>query len=334
MKIDKFSLLFFGSDIFSVRILNYLLDKQLCHIQVVTKAHTVLDKFSASRQLQRNAWRDGLEDVDSDAFNIGLVASFGSIIDEETVRRFKYGLFNVHPSMLPQYRGSTPIQAAIFDDRKETGCTIMRIPPIPKFDIGDIILQERLAIRDREYAVDLRDRLADLGARMTEKFLLNYDTCLKSSRPQGEQNKSLAKKLKLEQGHLKFKSHSRDLIDRKVRAYTGFIDLYMTCLGGLLVRLEEMVEPEKVDAFDLDRLASEALNCDKIEMKIDGTDIELLAGVMYFHKIRRLLCIRSADRQWLAFRWATPDRKPRMSAADFYNGYLSKLPQESRLTDV
>lgn len=334
MKVDKFRLLFFGSDQFSIRVLKNLLDRQLCPIRVVTRAHTVLDKFSANRQLIRHVWRDGLDDVDPETFNIGLVASFGNMIDERTVNRFAYGLFNVHPSLLPQYRGSTPIQATIFDNRKVTGCTIMRIPPIPKFDIGEIVLQETVAVADREYAVDLRDRLADLGARMVENLLLDYDSCLKNAQPQGEENKSLARKLKPEQGHLQFKVETSDLIDRKVRAYSGSIDLYMTCLGGLRVRLDGMVEPRKVDTFDLDRLVMQLLNCDRTGPIGDDDGVKLSAGVMYFHKIRRLLCIRSADRRWLAFEWATPDRKSRMSAADFYNGYLSKLPRNCRITDT
>jgi methionyl-tRNA formyltransferase len=333
MTIDKFRLLFFGSDIFSVRVLKHLLEKKICQIQVVTKSHTLLDKFSTNSRIVRHVWKNGIDHVDQMTFNIGLVASFGNMISSETVKKFEYGLFNVHPSLLPRYRGSTPVQAAIFDNLKETGCTIMRIPPIEKFDIGDIVLQEKISINDGEYAVDLRDRLADLGANMVVKFLLDYDSCLQNSYPQSEQNKSLARKLIPGQGHLRFHADTRDLIDRKVRAYTGFIDLYITCLGGLLVRLEGMIEPQKVDMLDLDRLVKEQLSLDRDRPEENVIKGELPAGIIYFHKIRRLLCVRSADRRWSAFMWATPNGKPRMSAADFYNGYLSKVPQELRLTD-
>lgn len=333
MIIDKFRLLFFGSDRFSILILQHILKKRLCPVEVVTKPYTVLDNFCSSFHLTRHFWKHGLDHVDQDSYNLGLVASFGEMIDEKSVNRFEYGLFNVHPSLLPQYRGSTPIQSAIFDDLKETGCTIMRIPPVEKFDIGDIILQKKIQIAEREYAVDLRDRLAHVGAEMVEDFITNYEGCLINSRPQDGRKKSLAKKLSPEQGHLKFRTESSDLIDKKVRAYTGFIDIYVTCLAGLKVRLEGMIEPGKVEDLNLDCLLENLNDCDRVSPIEGETRIVIQAGVMFFHKIRRLLCIRCADRRWLAFMWATPYGKPKMSAADFYNGYLSKAQQSLRLTD-
>lgn len=342
MMTDKFRLLFFGSDLFSSRVLGHLIETQICAIQVVTRPHTVLDRYAAQQQLKRHSWQEGLANVDQSSYNIGLVASFGNLIDNVAVRKFKYGLFNVHPSLLPQYRGSTPVQTSVFENIRETGCTIMQIPPVEKFDIGDILLQERLEIRHREFAIDLMVRLADLGGRMAVNFLHNYESCMKLARPQGSDNKSLARKLKPEQGQLKFKSETRDLIDRKVRAFSGFIDIYINCLGGLFVRLDGMLDPQhEVDHYDLDQLA-ENLNSTARVKDSDETNViknyaekdEIPAGLMYFHKVRRLICIKCADNKWHAFEWATPGGKPRMSALDFYNGYLSKVSLSDRITDV
>lgn len=335
MRVDRFRLLFFGSDPFSIRVLDYLLSKQICHTEVVAKPHTLLDKFSISKRLKRHAWPLELRAESSEKFNIGLVASFGSLINQATVSRFELGLFNVHPSLLPKYRGSTPVQAAVFDGIKETGCTIMRIPPVEKFDIGDIVLQERLRIKDREYAIDLRDRLADLGAQMAERLLTNYDDCIKLSQPQDSSKKSLARKLKLEQGLLQFRADTLDLIDRKVRAYTGFIELYTFCLNGLRVELAGMEDPKVVERYELDSLVLDliAAQSDKSRSVItEGHHVA--AGTMFFHKIRRQLCVKTGDCKWLAFEWATPKLKPKMIASEFYNGYLSKVPQQLRMTDL
>lgn len=340
MPVDKFRLLFFGSDVFSIRVLKHLLERRLCPIQVITKSHSLLDKFSAQKQLIKYNWPHDIETINNGP-NIGLVASFGSLIDETTVNKFKYGLFNVHPSLLPKYRGSTPVQAAIFNGDKETGCTIMRIPPIAKFDVGEIILQQSLSIRNKEYALELRDRLADLGAELAEHFLLNYDQSLLQARPQSDESRSYAKKLKPEQGRLNFRTDVSDYIDRKVRAYSGFIDLFIMCLSGLKVRLDDMKDPVDVESYDLNKLVSSYVKQRSIsssgvikEDRDESGYIEIPAGTMFFHKIRRLLCIKCADARWLAFGCATPESKSKMSAMDFYNGYLTKVDLKSWITDT
>lgn len=321
MKLDKFRLLFFGSDAFSVRVLRHLVEERICSIQVITGKHSELDQFAARTKLRSHRWPipSDLSQQFSDQFNIGLVASFGHLIDINTIKIFRFGLFNVHPSLLPQYRGSTPIQSAILDGQQETGCTIMQIPPVAKFDIGDIILQERLKIKHREYAIDLRDRLADLGAVMTTKFLENYEQCLESSRTQNEAVKSYARKLKPRDGELEFRSKDTASLDRKFRAYYGFTDLYVICLDGLKVSLSGLLDPNEVVNLKLDDLIRKFRPKDQLPMKA------IEPGTIYFHKLKHLLCIKCSDDRWMAFKFATPEFKAKMTALEFYNGYLSRL---------
>lgn len=329
MTTTNFKLLFFGSDTFSVTILRYLLERKLCPIQVVTGHNSLLDQYSACKNLDRYRWPLEKSNYKQELFDIGLVASFGHLIDEQTVNRFNHGLFNIHPSLLPRYRGSTPVQTAILDGVEETGCTLMRIPPIAKFDIGDIVLQQTTKVKHREYACELRDRLAISGAFMTERLLLNYDECMQNVRPQNDQIKSYAKKLKPENGLIKFMTEESDYVDRKVRAYTGFIDLYTHCLGGLKVKLDTMRSPDEVEGYQIDKLAS---SLTKFKNVIKNTD-SLPKGSMFFHKTRHILCIKCADSKWLAFDHITPEAKPKMSALDFNNGYLSKVDLISMRTD-
>lgn len=334
MKAKQFNLLFFGSDAFSIIVLKHLLDANLCSIQVVTKNHSLVDKFSTHHKISKYQWPLNLSDSQNriNEFNIGLVASFGQLIDVETINLFKRGLFNVHPSLLPRYRGSTPIQTAILEGVKETGCTIMRIPPINKFDIGDIILQEKVEIRRREYALELRDRLASLGAKMTVNLLKNYDHCLSLARPQDSNNRSYAKRLKSEQGLINFKSESSTQIDNKVRAFTGFLELYTYCLNGLKVRLEDMRDPDIVESYDLNNLSANQI---RMNHSIDEKgDVDLPAGTMFFHKTRRIVCIKCSNNRWVVFEHITPEFKPKMSGLDFYNGYLSRVSREEMKTDT
>lgn len=328
MKSHRFNLLFFGSDIFSTRVLSYILNKRLCPIQVVTRAGSLLDNYSHENHIIRHRWPlESKNFNNSDSFNIGLVASFGHLIDENTINQFKYGLFNVHPSLLPKYRGSTPVQTAIKEGVTETGCTIMRIPPIEKFDIGDIVYQEGVIIREREYATSLRDRLADLGAIMVERLLINYDEAIKNAKPQRNEGVSYARKIRPEHGFVNFRTSDSKLIDQKVRAYTGFIDLYTYCLGGLKIRLENMRDPREVESYDLNKLTSTILGRKSV------INVEVPAGTMFLHKLRHILCIKCADSNWLAFDFVTPESKPRMSSLEFYNGYLSRLEWKDRRTD-
>lgn len=327
MKAHRFKLLFFGSDTFSVIVLKYLLAKRLCPIQVVTGSSSLLSQFSGKSKLNLHSWPLDSSSIPQTS-NIGLIASFGHLIDEATINQFKYGLFNIHPSLLPQYRGSTPIQAAIRDGISVTGCTVMKIPPIPKFDIGDIILQEKAAVEDEEYAIELRNRLAHLGATMFERLLLNYEHHISEARPQDVSNKSYAKKLKPEDGQIRFKIESSDIIGRKIRAYTGFIELFTYCLDGLRIRLEGMRSPKEVEKYDLNKLSSDMLASRNV---IEDT---VHPGTIYFHKVRHLACIKCSDHKWLAFDYVTPTSKAKMSGLDFYNGYLSKKHFLDRKTDI
>lgn len=329
MRLPNFQLLFFGSDNFSVRVLNALLNVDLCPISVVTKCGSILDRFSAHNRLQALRWPLEWPQEKTQQFNIGLVASFGHMIDIKTISKFRYGLFNIHPSLLPRYRGSSPIQAAILDGLDETGCTIMRIPPIAKFDIGDIVQQEKLKIEPSEYAFELSDRLAFLGAKMTQNLLINYDHYLALSRPQGEEGKSYSWKIKPEHGLIKFRSEDSSTIDRKVRAYTGYIDLHTTCCHGLKVSLSSMRELKEIEKYNLER----ALN---IHLKAIGQEdyVEAKAGTIFFHKPRQILGIKPIDGKWVAFDYCTVEHKPRMTALEFYNGYLSSLDHKNMMTDL
>ena len=102
-----------------------------------------------------DAWALGAE-----AF---VVASYGKIVPQALLDAVPIA-FNVHPSLLPLYRGATPLQSAIRDGRTETGVTIIAMDA--GMDTGDVLLQERTAIGATETYGELHDRLARRGAEM------------------------------------------------------------------------------------------------------------------------------------------------------------------------
>lgn len=334
-------LLLFGSDAFTVRVLERFIEsKQLPKIGLVTNENSVLDRYSKQLEIDKTRWPIPDYDTIKSNYDIGFVASFGHLIDRKTIEHLRYGLFNIHPSLLPQYRGSTPVQAAVLDGLQITGCTIMRIPPIPRFDIGDIILQEKLKIHPDEYAKDLALRLADVGSRLSLQVLADYKSYCDNARPQSNEGQSLARKIRPEQGLIEFRKDSASVIDRKVRAYTSFVDLFTFCLNGLRVRLSCMRPVHEVDQLDIDRLIEASrkqvihrLVDDRSESRDDDVCRAATAGTMYYHKRRRTLCIKCADGRWLAFDCMQLDKRKKLSASDFYNGYMSQLAISSRTTD-
>lgn len=105
--------------------------------------------------------REGLEDIKALAPDVIVTAAFGQILSDRFLDIPKYGVLNVHASLLPKYRGASPIQWAILNGDAETGITIMRT--VKAVDAGDILLQKRIPIGDKETASELFDRLSVLG---------------------------------------------------------------------------------------------------------------------------------------------------------------------------
>ena len=96
-------------------------------------------------------------------YDLFVLASYGKILPQALLDLPKLGSFNVHPSLLPRYRGATPIQTALLEGERETGVTIMLMDA--GMDTGEIVLQERTPIDPAERYGELHDRLAAFGAQ-------------------------------------------------------------------------------------------------------------------------------------------------------------------------
>jgi methionyl-tRNA formyltransferase len=106
--------------------------------------------------------------LEADAF---VVASYGKIVPQALLDLVPVA-FNVHPSLLPLYRGATPLQSAIRDGRTETGVTIIAMDA--GMDTGDVLLQERIPLGPDETYGELHDRLARRGAELVLEALRRY----------------------------------------------------------------------------------------------------------------------------------------------------------------
>jgi len=160
------------------------------------------------------AFLQQLKDLKPD---LGVVVSYGVILQPDLLGLPKQGMINAHASLLPRYRGAAPIQRAIRDGEKETGVTIMRIAE--QLDAGDVMLKKATLIDPRENSGALRTRLAALsGAALLEALALLKEGKARFT-PQDHAKATYAPKVEKEHGVIDWKLPAVE-VDRLVRAMT------------------------------------------------------------------------------------------------------------------
>ncbi len=152
-----------------------------------------------------------------------IVVAYGKIFPEELITAFPLGVLNVHYSLLPKYRGATPLEAALLAGERETGVTVQKM--VKELDAGDIIAQAALDITPEETARELRPRLILLGANLLADTLPAYLSGTITPAPQNPANVSHARKLKKEDGLLSLGAPAEENWN-KYRAYADSIGTY------------------------------------------------------------------------------------------------------------
>jgi len=151
------------------------------------------------------------------------VAAYGQILPKMILDLPKYGCLNLHTSMLPKYRGASPIHSAIAAGEKESGVTIMWMDE--GLDTGDILVQQAVTLRRHETAQTLHDRLAKIGADLLLKSIPLVETGNAPRLKQDATKATLTKKLNKEHGHIDWDRPQRQ-IDAHIRAMTPWPSAY------------------------------------------------------------------------------------------------------------
>ena len=144
-----------------------------------------------------------------------VVVAYGLILPKAFLEAPRLGCLNVHASLLPRWRGASPIQHAILAGDRETGIAIMRMDE--GLDTGPILLAESLTIGPAETGGSLHDRLASLGARLIAEALESLAAGKLVPRPQPAEGACYAPKLTREDGRLDWRRPAEELA-RRVRA--------------------------------------------------------------------------------------------------------------------
>lgn len=114
--------------------------------------------------------------------NVAVLAAYGHILKTALLTVPALGFLNIHPSLLPKYRGAAPVQRAILAGERETGATVILLSE--QVDAGDILEQAAVAIGPDETAGELSQRLADLGAKLVLGVLAQLEDGTVSRNPQ------------------------------------------------------------------------------------------------------------------------------------------------------
>ena len=154
-----------------------------------------------------------------------------SILPDRLLRVPRLGSVNVHPSLLPAYRGAAPIVRALFDGCTETGITTFLLNR--RVDTGDILLQERVAIGDDETAGELEARLARDGARLLVRSLDGVEEGSLQPRPQPREGVSRAPKLTREDGRIDW-GWPAERVRNRVRGANPVPGAFTEWAGGVL----------------------------------------------------------------------------------------------------
>ncbi len=167
--------------------------------------------------------KEGVEDIKAINPDIMVTCAFGQIISQEILDIPKYGVVNIHASLLPKYRGSSPIQWCLIKGEKKTGITIMRTALA--VDSGDILLQKEIDILPDENAGELFDSLAVLGGEAIVEALEIIDSGKAKYVPQDESKATHYPMIKKEDGHIDWSQSNIDIFN-KMRGFTPWPSVY------------------------------------------------------------------------------------------------------------
>ncbi len=175
--------------------------------------------------------------------DVMVAAAYGQILRQTVLDLPPYGVLNIHPSLLPRYRGASPVAAAILNGDEETGVTIMRM--VLALDEGPILSQRKVPIEAQDTTGSLTHRLAEEGADLLMAMLPGYVNGTLAPVPQDDSLASYVSMVKKEDGIIDWRLPASQ-IWRQVRAYNPW-PIAFTHLDGAILQIRE-AWPLKGDA--------------------------------------------------------------------------------------
>lgn len=260
--------------------------------------------------------------------HLGVVVSFGYKIPSSLIQNYPLGMINMHPSILPKYRGAAPIPRAIMNGDSEIGVSIIEIHP-ELMDGGEILLQEKHPIKEDDTFPVLAEALAEKGAENVIKVIRDLAEYRKNANPvtlEKFRSFPLAKKIKSEEGRIVWEEMTAAEIYCRYRGLKGLVSIFAN-LKGKRVNLTDIESESKIREIaiepikDLDQWSktpSPGL-CKAIFCKPDQTSGSTKPEI--------LLVIQCKGGSIIGVRKLHIETKKEIKAREFVNGYLCQVKE-------
>jgi len=196
--------------------------------------------------------------------------AYGHIFGPRFLALFPSGGINIHPSLLPRYRGASPVPAVILGREKETGICIQRLAL--EMDTGDIVAEDRFSLSGHETTLSLNETVSRRAALLLRDLLVDFNARCACARPQ-EGDASYCGQIKKEAGFINW-NRSAVEIDAQIRAYTPWPLSFTRCGKDTLFILE--ARPMALSDFPaLSQSASQPPLQSSLPGTVSGADKEL-----------------------------------------------------------
>ncbi|MBL7141808.1 methionyl-tRNA formyltransferase [Patescibacteria group bacterium] len=270
----QYKIIFFGTPEFAAIILKKLVKTEFKPIAVVTAPDKPVGRHTYQQVkkqilapspakeiglkhkipvLQPKSLKNNLEIIQQlSLFNpdLFIIAAYGLILPQEVLDIPKFGSFNVHPSLLPKYRGASPIQATILNNDKQTGVTIMLMDE--KIDHGPILAQRGLEIPITKITcTELSIELAIIGADLLIDILPKFLAGKIKPIPQNHKKASFTRQIKKEHGKINW-AKSAQQIEQMLRAYQPWPGIYTNLTMKQFNNLTKKLKIIKIDVLEID----------------------------------------------------------------------------------
>jgi len=229
-------IIFFGSGYYVIPIVEKLLKHNLLLV-VTTEIEGQFVNYLRSNNIpfvqSKLKSPEDISKITELAPTLGILASYGAFIPQEVINLFPLGIFNIHPSLLPKYKGPSPIQYTILNGEKEGGITIIKLDD--EIDHGPILAQKTIPLDGNETLQSLTEKLFTVGSEMIEEIVQKIENgIIINEEKQIHKNEIFTQKIKKTDGFIDLKNiPNTDVLDRKIRAFFPWPGVYLNVsLGG------------------------------------------------------------------------------------------------------
>lgn len=171
---------------------------------------------------------ESIAEFQSHPADIAVVIAYGLILPAAVLNAYPMGCMNLHASLLPKFRGASPIQAAILAGEEKTGVTSMQMDE--GLDTGAMLLKEEILLTGKETAGELHDALAEISAKLCLQTLKEIEAGTICKQLQPSENVSYAGKITKEMGRIDWTKSSME-IDRQIRGLSPWPSAYTNLQG-------------------------------------------------------------------------------------------------------